>query len=508
MDCDEKAALAALIAQCNFAEPHMEIVLATLTATIARRRQNQDFVNWPHYLSKQDWSNVIKGLAAASVDQMIHSILSTVLEVVLYRFGCLNPTEGTKKWTASCIISILEQYFDDHPDKAVPIVPEHVFNIVKDTWTPQKVLRIKTWGDVLPEDYIVKLPITPVALLTTHPNVLEKNKHHGFHACPLDLARVSTLDRSYSTRGGGAARLRSCFAKSQVGVPMITLLGKSNLGRSSQLAITDGSSKPENPSRLQRSTSSLHRSLLCLGMDDEELKEAPEGSTIAPTLVVAASAATEPIESSQAVQNSCPVADMTTDLASSIDLVGGSAANDTSNVIEKAVLPSIASGEIVCSNSTPEARKLRGNELLEAMLVHQKDTQQQAAFKRIEARKQKAAEAALASKVEMRKQKAKEAALASTDASTPLKKVKVDVETPPSKTEAKPKTLRPKPTMSHEASRKNWQVRSGKKGPGQNQGFRYGEPNSKYATKEEAEEAAKKALRSFKVLIAAEYGCF
>ena len=51
----------------------------------------------------------------------------------------------------------------------------------------------------------------------------------------------------------------------------------------------------------------------------------------------------------------------------------------------------------------------------------------------------------------------------------------------------------------------NWQVRYGHKGFGQNKSFSYGGPYSTYETKDEAEQAARKALRIFKAEINAEF---
>ena len=510
---DQKASLTALIGQCSFLDSHMEAVLPMISGSLPKRRKNQDFMHWVYYLSKEDWKDVAKALRVSTADQMVRTMLQKMLDVVLWRYGCINPTEGTKKLMASVIYFILEQFYDDQFDQSVPICPDHVLSVVKDTWKPQVVKRLKHVGDVPVDEYIIKLPFNPLDLLNDHPSVLEKNRHFGFAPCPLDMQRVAYIDRSFGCRGGAFAKgflSLSPARNSTADLPTITMLKK----RKSLPAIADGSDKSNVNCRLQRSTSSLNRSMLCLGMDDEEVEQSPglaasqkdspidsslvEGGPIDSSLV-----AYGPIDSSLVAAESRPI---------DSSLVAAASQDRTLDDMAKELSSSFGAIEAKkpSSEASASARKLRGNELLDALIVHQKESQ----FKRTEMRKQKATEAALASgvasgvasgdsKIEKRKQLARAAALASMDVvDTPPKKIaKVD-ETP---LVSKKNEKRPKPTMGHEASRKNWQVRSGRRGPGQNLGFSYGEPGRKYATKDEAELAARKALRSFKAEISAEF---
>ena len=157
--------------------------------------------------------------------------------------------------------------------------------------------------------------------------------------------------------------------------------------------------------------------------------------------------------------------------------------------------PSFSIGTTPPSSSCRAERRLRGDELLDALL----EKQQAAAFKRIETRKQIAKEKAMqepsgsipqASQPPMDPIGATLKSNAPSEKETPAKKAKLDVAE--KLTPAKVGKLK----MEFARTRDQYLVRSGIKGAGQNKSFKFGPPPARYATKEDAEAAARKHYRT------------
>ncbi len=528
---DEKAMLTVMMAKLPWAPNHLAKCLAALQGkdSACSRRPQQDFVSFLNYLSSFEWDLLEKHCKDFRV------VCQILLDALVGRLRCINPTEFTKKLVASIILYLLQQA-DIHDDdihesagfcsESVPFEQKtQMLKFVKKIYKK----RVKRAAKVEPANYMRALPEVPDDLLNgDYAHVHAYLKVEGcWTPCRVKLRELHFFDDSYGCRPGGQSFPTGWnpMVQQMLEMSKCMLRGVKNRRQESDelddlklhfcdKPIPRNLALPPPGVGLKRG-----RSVRSLFVDEGAGASSPQ-------MLCDEEASRKRDDSGERVQPSKHFQS---------DRRNESLDRPTSPSPTPPSMPNSCSSPKKCSaplppNQDAESRRMRGDELLNAMLTKQKE---QAAFQRLVKKERKskailaaqelvaaeekaAKEKALDSTPKAAKEKAidskpkvanlqpsepkaakkkakaakEKAAIESTAEATALASLPIaTVKTQSSKGPSKANT-------SHEASRHQYMCRTGLKGKGQNFAKTYG-PNCKYTTMCEAKNAAEEWLRNF-----------
>jgi hypothetical protein len=163
----------------------------------AERREAQDMTAWPYYLSESDWADASEGVEAA---------MQVCINVLIYRFGCVNACEQTLKRIAAGSLALHSTHVIAIPElwkssmlASVKKKYRKVQRSVKDAQ------RKKPTCPKLP--YITSLPLKPDELLRKYPSFAEQFKVEGCWTKPkFDVHALQLVEGSMACRGAIAGR--------------------------------------------------------------------------------------------------------------------------------------------------------------------------------------------------------------------------------------------------------------------------------------------------------------
>ena len=488
---DQKASLSAMLVKIKWAPEHLALCLAALQgkdSVCSNRRAQQDFVAFLNYVSLYEWKHVEKSCHDFQI------VCQILLEVLVDRLNCINPTEATKKFLATTLTYIENQSQGASADYGQK---GSMLEYVKKVYRTRTKRAHRIGLHVAPKDYIIHLPENPEDLLLGEfSHLYAKFKIDGcWTPCPLRMLEVHCLDASYGCRGIPRASSGGADLVNQIG----TMLKAIQQGKS------DGGAGDEVPIRLcTKKRFALPPPGLELKRSKSNIFDRFEGGSSISSLI-------DSDESPQKDSLDHPCDDMSSALVPCETPRTPSTSGASLALRNSAALgmlpPTQPLGRLLVGQigepSDAESPRSRGDELLDAMLAKQKEA---AAFRRIELRKEKAI---LAAKKELDSDKRREMGVASkvveaaavaggvsevieVTAATAVAGGTSEASVAGAKDVEKKKRI-DGPTIHHERSRTQFQCRTGFKGKGQNHAKKYGE-GCAYATMEEAREAAQKWL--------------
>ena len=526
LSCEQRASLQDLIMAAPYVDDDKSQCLISLAGGQSRkpRTKQQDATHCLEYLSETEWQ-LCPRMGPLGVLQLL-------FDVLVSRMQCFNPTEPTMKWVASSVIVITT------PKDELALVTEDQKKQMQNG-VRKKLKQFQKQNTEKPIEQCLFFPSDPHALEQKHPALFAHIKAHigsSFTANQLCASSLLQLDQSYQCRGGGQASSKAAIEQKPPDTMMAMMAMMSMLfqkqrgdshdeegglrlqfpsGRAKRcLLALEGSSDPgESQLRRARTLESLEYgdSAAKKKADDEAVaakkkaddeaaaKKKADDEAAAKKKADDEAAAKKKAddESSQPSQNSQP---SQSSIAQHLQITAPSA--------ELKAITDRTEPEKALSKAQPTPAA----SLLDALVARDAERAQvskdKAAAKKAAAKLEKDAKKATA---ELEKENAKpgenvpkklEKENVKPGENVPKKKHgqgKVQKKNP---TAAKQEKLTPvkksKPSMSHEASRTQYQVRTGLKGTGQNSSFKYGEEAG--TSQADAKAAASEKLRELESL--------
>ena len=486
LSSEQRASLQDLIMAAPYVDDDKSQCLISLAGGQSRkpRTKQQDATHCLEYLSETEWQ-LCPRMGPLGVLQLL-------FDVLVSRMQCFNPTEPTLKWVASSVIVITT------PKDELALVTEDQKKQMQNG-VRKKLKQFQKQNTEKPIEQCLFFPSDPHALEQKHPALFAHIKAHigsSFTANQLCASSLLQLDQSYQCRGGGQASSKAAIEQKPPDTMMAMMAMMSNMLFQKQRG---DSHDEEGGLRLQFPSGRAKRCLLALeGSSDPGESQLRRARTLE-SLEYGDSAAKKKAddESSQPSQNSQP---SQSSIAQHLQITAPSA--------ELKAITDRTEPEKALSKAQPTPAA----SLLDALVARDAERAQvskdKAAAKKAAAKLEKDAKKATA---ELEKENAKpgenvpkklEKENVKPGENVPKKKHgqgKVQKKNP---TAAKQEKLTPvkksKPSMSHEASRTQYQVRTGLKGTGQNSSFKYGEEAG--TSQADAKAAASEKLRELESL--------
>ena len=486
LSCEQRASLQDLIMAAPYVDDDKSQCLISLAGGQSRkpRTKQQDATHCLEYLSETEWQ-LCPRMGPLGVLQLL-------FDVLVSRMQCFNPTEPTLKWVASSVIVITT------PKDELALVTEDQKKQMQNG-VRKKLKQFQKQNTEKPIEQCLFFPSDPHALEQKHPALFAHIKAHigsSFTANQLCASSLLQLDQSYQCRGGGQASSKAAIEQKPPDTMMAMMAMMSNMLFQKQRG---DSHDEEGGLRLQFPSGRAKRCLLALeGSSDPGESQLRRARTLE-SLEYGDSAAKKKAddESSQPSQNSQP---SQSSIAQHLQITAPSA--------ELKAITDRTEPEKALSKAQPTPAA----SLLDALVARDAERAQvskdKAAAKKAAAKLEKDAKKATA---ELEKENAKPGENVPKKlekenvkpGENVLKKKhgqgKVQKKNP---TAAKQEKLTPvkksKPSMSHEASRTQYQVRTGLKGTGQNSSFKYGEEAG--TSQADAKAAASEKLRELESL--------
>ena len=457
------------------------------------RTKQQDATHCLEYLSEKEWQ-LCPRLGQLGVVQLL-------FDVLVSRMQCFNPTEPTLKWVASSVIVITT------PKEELALVTEDQKKQMQNG-VRRKLKQFQKQNTEKPIEQCLFFPSDPHALEQKHPALFAHIKAHiggSFTANQVCTSSLLQLDQSYQCRGGGQAS-RQVAIEQKTPDAMMAMMAMMNMifqkqrgdshdeeaglrlqfpnGRKRCLMALEGSADPgESQLRRARTLESLGDSAANKKADDEVVaaKKKADDEAAAKKKADDEAAAKKKAddESSQPSQNSQP---SQSSIAQHLQITAPSAQlKAITDRTEPEKAPSKA-------QPTPAAS------LLDALVARDAE--------RAQVSKDKAAAKKAAAKLEKENAANLEKENVKPGDNVPKKKHgqgKVQKKNPTAERGGKLTAVKKsKPSMSHEASRTQYLVRTGLKGTGQSSTFKYGEEAG--TSQADAKAAANQKLKELESL--------
>ena len=505
LSCEQRASLQDLIMAAPYVDDDKSQCLISLAGGQSRkpRTKQQDATHCLEYLSEKEWQ-LCPRLGQLGVVQLL-------FDVLVSRMQCFNPTEPTLKWVASSVIVITT------PKDELALVTEDQKKQMQNG-VRRKLKQFQKHNTEKPIEQCLFFPSDPHALEQKHPALFAHIKAHiggSFTANQLCASSLLQLDQSYQCRGGGQAS-RQVAIEQKTPDAMMAMMAMMNMifqkqrgdshdeegglrlqfpnGRKRCLMALEGSADPgESQLRRARTLESLGDSAANKKADDEVVaakkkaddeaaakKEADDEAAAKKKAddEAAAKKKTDD-ESSQPSQNSQP---SQSSIAQHLQITAPRAQlKAITDRTEPEKAPSKA-------QPTPAAS------LLDALVARDAE--------RAQVSKDKAAAKKAAAKLEKENAANLEKENVKPGDNVPKKKHgqgKVQKKNPTAEKGGKLTAVKKsKPSMSHEASRTQYLVRTGLKGTGQSSTFKYGEEAG--TSQADAKAAANQKLKELESL--------
>ena len=193
----EKACLTAMIVQSPFSNKHKEQALLSLqngTDVQPTRRKQQNHLNFVNYLCSFEWSQIQANAYDANV------VVQILLEVLVGRLNCINPSESLKKLVASIALYVGTHGRDLECLDVNEATKIKMLKYVKTCWKA----RTKRHAPIPPADYMLELPENPEDLLSgDFSHLYSRIKIPGcWQACKFNMMEIYFLDNSFGCRTG------------------------------------------------------------------------------------------------------------------------------------------------------------------------------------------------------------------------------------------------------------------------------------------------------------------
>ena len=512
LGAEMRASLGTAICAAKFEEDHQAALLAALSGQkVACRRQAQDAMNAFQYFSKHEWDRLEEYSSQCLIQQLI-------LDVVVGRLHCVNPTEPTIKLLTSAMLVL--RFGDDMCD----VTLEEKDLLKKAVAKRVKAMARKLNGKVV--DYCTYYPACPGDLAAKHPALYERIQvEGGFTQGRLSEKLMAKVEASYGCRSNDirfasapmnvVPQMQSCM-KMLMGMMQSKLPPRFDRRRESEdeceleflhpSAVHGGRKRSlialADAPRLKR------RSLSMPSLDFENEKLAEEklaiesdaaqladerlaaeklaAEQLAAKRLAAEKLVAEKLAAEQLAAKRLAAEKLVAEKLAGDELLAeaaGSMKVDTvaaKNIATEAAVAGAVPAEVAdVTSAAPESRKSKAISLLDAMLDREKERRESA---KVKAAAKKAAEkadkvaTASAEKGAVKgggKAAVKAAPLAATTEKGAVKgggEGAVKAPKLPVKSDAEVK----KPSFSHERSRSQYLCRTGAKGPGGSFQIKYG----------------------------------
>ena len=507
LSCEQRASLQDLIMAAPYVDDDKSQCLISLAGGQSRkpRTKQQDATHCLEYLSEKEWQ-LCPRLGQLGVLQLLFDVLAS-------RMQCFNPTEPTLKWVASSVIVITT------PKDELALVTEDQKKQMQNG-VRRKLKQFQKHNTEKPIEQCLIFPSDPHALEQKHPALFAHIKAHiggSFTANQLCTSSLLQLDQSYQCRGGGQASSKVAIEQKPPDAMMAMAAMMSMLfqkqrgdshdeegglrlqfpnGRKRCLMALEGSADPgESELRRARTLESLeHGASAAKKKADDEVvaakkkaddeaaaKKKADDEAAAKKKADDEAAAKKKAddESSQPSQNSQP---SQSSIAQHLQITAPSAQlKAITDRTEPEKAPSKA-------QPTPAAS------LIDALVARDAE--------RAQVSKDKAAAKKAAAKLEKENAAKLEKENVKPGENVPKKKHgqgKVQKKNPTAAKQGKLTAVKKsKPSMSHEASRTQYLVRTGLKGTGQSSTFKYGEEAG--TSQADAQAAANQKLKELESL--------
>jgi hypothetical protein len=195
LSCEQRASLQDLIMAAPYVDDDKSQCLISLAGGQSRkpRTKQQDATHCLEYLSEKEWQ-LCPRLGQLGVLQLLFDVLAS-------RMQCFNPTEPTLKWVASSVIVITT------PKDELALVTEDQKKQMQNG-VRRKLKQFQKHNTEKPIEQCLIFPSDPHALEQKHPALFAHIKAHiggSFTANQLCTSSLLQLDQSYQCRGGGRA---------------------------------------------------------------------------------------------------------------------------------------------------------------------------------------------------------------------------------------------------------------------------------------------------------------
>ena len=456
LSCEQRASLQDLIMAAPYVDDDKSQCLISLAGGQSRkpRTKQQDATHCLEYLSEKEWQ------LCPRLGQL--GVLQLLFDVLVSRMQCFNPTEPTLKWVASSVIVITT------PKDELALVTEDQKKQMQNG-VRRKLKQFQKHNTEKPIEQCLIFPSDPHALEQKHPALFAHIKAHiggSFTANQLCTSSLLQLDQSYQCRGGGRASSKVAIEQKPPDAMMAMMAMMSML-----LQKQRGDSHDEEGGLRLQFPNGRKRCLMALeGSADDGESQLRRARTLE-SLEDGASAAKKKAddESSQPSQAHSQITAPSAQLKAITDRT------------EPEKAPSKA-------QPTPAAS------LLDALVLRDAE--------RAQVSKDKAAAKKAAAKLEKENNAKPEKENVKPGENVPKKKHGQGKGQEKNPTTAKQGKLtavkKSKPSMSHEASRTQYLVRTGLKGTGQSSTFKYGEEAG--TSQADAKAAANQKLRDLESL--------
>ena len=125
--------VAAWISGSGFTEIDCASLLQVLKGTCVKsnRRKQQSFESFLNFLRKSDWQVI------ARFRDNPNYMFAAFIDLLIERFGCINPTEATKKFLAAVIVCLMSQ-------SGHGVDPCKVLSDIRKEWEKKRKMAAKT----------------------------------------------------------------------------------------------------------------------------------------------------------------------------------------------------------------------------------------------------------------------------------------------------------------------------------------------------------------------------
>lgn len=193
LEDQEKANLAAMLSKVKFAhddEMRLLSILSTDVDTDSKRRPQQVFLAFVNYLGSDDWEYSMEANCEAIVEKLV--------EILVTRFGCINPCNYTTKRIACVGMAIDKKNRTEAAMNTILKSARTAYGKVKRRYNK----LIKT-DRRLQIPYVDKLPQSPSEFEKLHPELIGRFKPpSGWVQPSIDVERLAGLEAKIGCRNG------------------------------------------------------------------------------------------------------------------------------------------------------------------------------------------------------------------------------------------------------------------------------------------------------------------
>ena len=497
LSCEQRASLQDLIMAAPYVDDDKSQCLISLAGGQSRkpRTKQQDATHCLEYLSEKEWQ------LCPRLGQL--GVLQLLFDVLVSRMQCFNPTEPTLKWVASSVIVITT------PKDELALVTEDQKKQMQNG-VRRKLKQFQKHNTEKPIEQCLIFPSDPHALEQKHPALFAHIKAHiggSFTANQLCTSSLLQLDQSYQCRGGGRASSKVAIEQKppdamMAMMAMMSMLLQKQRGDSHD---EEGELRLQFPNGRKRCLMALEGSA---DAGESQLRRARTLESLEDGASAAKKKADDEVVAAKKKADDEAAAKKKADDEAAAKKKADDEAAAKKKADDESSQPSQAHSQItapsaqlkaITDRTEPEKAPSKvqptpAASLLDALVLRDAE--------RAQVSKDKAAAKKAAAKLEKENNAKLEKENVKPGENVPKKKHGQGKGQEKNPTTAKQGKLtavkKSKPSMSHEASRTQYLVRTGLKGTGQSSTFKYGEEAG--TSQADAKAAANQKLRDLESL--------